>query len=247
MVVVFAWKILQYRVGLKDASRYSAELLSSAVITRKDSEAGERGSWFSQTEKIGDLQGALLEAPDTIDFAPLLEINPDVSGWLILPGTGLSEVVAKSRDNEEYLHQLIDGTQNASGTLFLDCRNDSGFTDSVSVIYGHHMKDGSKFGSLMSFRDPAYMEEHREFLLYTPEGLEKLRVIACFTARAGDDIFLLPKDEEGMQQFLSETLAHAAFDPEFTMEAEDRYVVLSTCAYDYEDERFLVVTRIETD
>ncbi|MBQ6583391.1 MAG: class B sortase, partial [Mogibacterium sp.] len=82
-----------------------------------------------------------------VDFDELLKINPDVQGWLYQKDTVINYPVVQGQDNDEYLHTLVDGTWSGGGTLFVDYRNQSNFGDFNSIIYGHHMKDGSMFRS----------------------------------------------------------------------------------------------------
>lgn len=83
--------------------------------------------------------------PD-VDFAALAEINPDIVGWIYVPTMNVSYPVVQTDDNEKYLNTLFDGTQNASGTIFMD-KDDTapGMVDQQTTIYGHHMMNDTMF------------------------------------------------------------------------------------------------------
>jgi sortase B len=133
-----------------------------------------------QTE-AGDLQGntedSLMEdmvpedAPErmTIDFDSLLELNPDVVGWIELPAVNISYPVVQGEDNEYYLHRSLDREPLFAGCLFLDADNASDFLDQNSIIYGHNMRDGTMFANLKAYNEESIYEQCPYFWLYTPD------------------------------------------------------------------------------
>ena len=222
-IFFLVWKITGYTSGLNAAKRYKAELLSAAEVPETKETEEERGIWDFTEEAQEDIEETE-EVPRGIDFESLKAINPNVCAWLTIPGTEVSEAVVKGRDNEEYLHKLFDGTENASGTLFVDCRNAADFSDDVTMIYGHNMKDGSMFGSLSSYCDEAYLKGHERILLYLPEGTHVLTVISATVTTCDDAVFdlELPPSDSGKKR-----------------------VLLSTCAYDYPDARLVLITEMD--
>jgi len=83
--------------------------------------------------------------------------------WLYAPGSGINYVVAQAEDNDYYLHRLLNGTEAKAGTLFMDYQNHSDFSDWNTMIYGHHMKNGTMFASLVKYQD----QEFADFLQNT--------------------------------------------------------------------------------
>ena len=55
-----------------------------------------------------------------IDFDALAQTNPEVVGWIYVPGTNINYPVVQTNNNSKYLNTLFDGTANASGAIFLD-------------------------------------------------------------------------------------------------------------------------------
>lgn len=51
-------------------------------------------------------------------------------------------------------------------------------------------------------------------------------------------------DEEGKQKYLDEVVDTALYTTREKMSTDDRYVILSTCAYEYEDARYIVVCKM---
>ena len=95
-----------------------------------------------------------------IDHAALKASNPDYKGWLYVPCLEISYPVVRGEDNEYYLTHLADGSGNRNGCLFVDCGNSSDFSDDNTIIYGHHMRSGAMFASLVNYRDQDYYDAH---------------------------------------------------------------------------------------
>ena len=84
----------------------------------------------------------------TVDFDALKEINPDIVAWIRIPEV-LDYPVVQGEDNSYYLFHTFRGENNIAGSIFLDYRNSSDFTDGRSIIYGHNMYySGVMFGTL---------------------------------------------------------------------------------------------------
>lgn len=54
-----------------------------------------------------------------IDFDALAQTNPEIVGWIYVPGTNINYPVVQTNNNSKYLNTLFDGTSNASGAIFL--------------------------------------------------------------------------------------------------------------------------------
>lgn len=85
----------------------------------------------------------------SVDFDELEAINPDVVGWVYVPGTPINYPVVQTTDNTTYLRKLFDGTPNGSGTVFMDCDDTApGGIDQQTTLYGHHTQDGKMFRAI---------------------------------------------------------------------------------------------------
>ena len=87
-------------------------------------------------------------------------ITSDMVGWITLDDTNIDYPVMQGTDNTVYLNKDPYGEFSLSGSIFLDSRNSSDFTDEYSVIYGHHMEYGVMFGALDDYLD----EDYQNFL-----------------------------------------------------------------------------------
>ena len=147
--------------------------------------------------------------------------------------------------NDWYLHRTLDGEWNGAGTLFIDKNNGRPFEDFLTIIYGHHMRDGSMFGSLVKYRDEEYYRKHKELKLYTPERKYDLEVIGVCTIPASSEMYKYDLDDEeekaeyiGWIEQATETVCDERAD------VNDRIVMLSTCTYEFSDARLTVFCKI---
>ena len=208
------------------------------VLTKYRSYKADRSVYNKISEQAGDLEMG-------IDFDALSEINPDVIGWLYYEDTCIDYPVVQGENNDIYISMLFDRTWGGCGTLFADCITEAPFRQFNTIIYGHHMKDGTMFACLKELRDPDYCAKHPKLKLITPDGVFDLEIWAFLNEPADSDIYLTNiKSEEEKQRYinLTENLANYTTGVEVT--TEDRLVMLSTCAYEFEDARYIVACKM---
>lgn len=180
-----------------------------------------------------------------IDFAALREINPDVIGWLRYEGTPIDYPVVKGADNDKYLYTLFDGSYGVFGTIFADCITERPFRQFNTIVYGHHMKDGSMFAGLSDLKDPAYCREHPELELFTPDGDYRLVIWAFLNQPSDSRIYNTNiADEEAQAEYIENVRGLAEYTTGTDPKSGDSLVLLSTCAYEYQDARYIVVCRM---
>lgn len=208
-----------------------------------------KGGPSGETKPYKDSEAGKERAPLVVDFAKLREANGDVQGWIYCEDTPVSYPVVKGEDNSFYLEHSYDGKKSASGAIFLDAANRSGFADANTILYGHHMKNGSMFASLEKWSDQAFYEEHPEMWLLTPEGDYRIVLFAGYTTSADSEtytIFTGPCEE--LEAYLEACIRKSDFQAE--MPAGAKYVVLSTCAYSFEEARYVLhgmLVPVDTD
>lgn len=189
----------------------------------------------------GESQVQPERSPIQVNFDLLLEENSEVVGWIYGPGTVINYPVAQGQDNEHYLYNFIDGTYTGTGTPFVDCFCEKDFAGQNTVIYGHHMNDGSMFASLSKYRTEGYYEEHPVLYLNTPTQNYKIEVFAGYVTDAESDSYILGFSDEGdYLRYLAAMKAQSDFDSPVELSSSDRIVTLSTCSYEYFDARYVV-------
>lgn len=180
-----------------------------------------------------------------IDFDALRAINPDVVGWLYYEDTPVNYPVVQGTDNDKYLNTMFDGTWGSFGTLFVDCVTEAPFKQFNTIVYGHHMKDGSMLAALSKLKDPSWCGDHPRFELVTPDGKYHLEIWAFLNQPSDSNIYVTNINDSGAQSEyigLAENLAD--YVTSVSVAPGDRLVLLSTCAYEYDEARYIAVCKM---
>ena len=181
-----------------------------------------------------------------VDFAALKAINPEVEGWIFSEDSPISYPIVRGENNERYLKQLIDGSENQLGTLFVDYRNQAGFNDENTLVYGHNMEDDSMLATLPEYKHEDYYTKHPNLYLFLPDQTYRLELIGGFDVDP-EDLGLLqmnfasPLDHDN---FVFQVRTRSWFRSQMEAKSTDQFVSLITCNYDTEEGRFVLVGRL---
>lgn len=180
-----------------------------------------------------------------IDFEALKKINPDVVGWIYYKDTIIDYPIVKGTDNDKYLYTMFDGTYGGFGTLFVDAITENPFKQFNTIVYGHHMRNGSMFAPLKKLKEPDYCKKNPRLELITPEGKFHLEIFAFLNEPSDSNIYTTNiKDIGGREVYLDTVNKLATYTTDVAVEPTDRIVILSTCAYEYKDARYMVICKM---
>lgn len=179
-------------------------------------------------------------------FEELMNINPDVCAWLTIEDTGIDYPVVQGDDNVTYLNTDVRGEFSLSGSVFLDCRNSRDFSDSYSLLYGHHMEGGAMFGALDSFAGDEFFDEHDKGFLYLPDCIFEIELFAYMKVDAYDEQVFSPGDlrETEMERFLERIEGESERYRDIGVNPDDRIIALSTCSDASTNGRTVVLGRL---
>lgn len=163
----------------------------------------------------------------------LLAINDETVAWLVIPGTNINTPVMACDDNEYYLNHGFDKEYSGYGVPFLDYRCNTDFSDFVSIIYGHNIKNSKVFGELNLFREQEFLESYDFGYLVLNDNKYRINFFACLVAEKEGflyyDIAFL--NDDARQQYIDEILDTAVTKvSDIPDDLTDRQiVVISTC------------------
>lgn len=238
MAAVGIGKLRQDRQERKEGKDTYAVLAETMVTVQQPEPETEEETPLVQEHTKGF-------APVAVDFDALTALNSQVAAWIRTEDGVINYPVVRGTDNDYYLNHLIDGTVNRNGSIFMDFRNEADFSDHNTVLYGHNMLDGTMFASLSLYSTPGYYDSHRELQLLTPSGDYRLQVFAGCVVPGNSDLYQLTfTGEEDRAAYLEKILVLSEFQTDVQVSVSDRLVTLSTCAYDYEDARYLLFCRL---
>lgn len=180
-------------------------------------------------------------APIKVDFDLLRKTNSDIVAWLYCANTKINYPVAQGEDNSEYLYTLLNGSYNRGGTLFMDYTNQSDFSDWNTLIYGHNMKNDSMFGTLTDYNSQKYYDEHPIWFLLTPNGNYYIELISGYVTDIYSEIYHIPQTMEQKDELVSQIMRKSTFATKADISSKDRLITFSTCTYEYDDARYVLI------
>ena len=180
------------------------------------------------------------QAPIHVDFAALKQECPDIVGWLYCPDTVINYPVVQGKDNDQYLRSGLNGKYLASGTLFVDCHNGQIGSDANYLIYGHNMKNGTMFAPLTKYKDQAYYDAHPTLYFLTEEGNYQILLFSGAVANEDSGIYSTAPDISVIEQLF----ANSTFRSPVTPDNSDTIITLSTCSYEYNNARYIVLGKL---
>lgn len=203
------------------------------------------GAFLSQ--ELLALKPASGEPDGNPTLTQLQQINPDACAWLTVYDTHIDYPVVQGESDWDYINTDIYGEFSLSGSIFLDSRNASDFSDLYSVVYGHHMDNGGMFGDVVEFVNEEFFQAHPTGRLYLPETTYDITFFACVQVDAYDTIIYNPTAQpQGDTGALLDYVADIAVQRrEIGVGSSDRIIGLSTCAEAQTNGRVVVLGRLD--
>lgn len=232
-----ALQLVQYRQG-DETYAQAQELaglpdLPAADVTDGSGEAsGSAGAdgEGEAPEEVPVWQDPYAQALKDMDFSALRQQNPDVLGWILIPGTRVSYPVVQGTDNSYYLDHTWRGGKNSVGAIFMDYRNSGDLSDFNTIIYGHRMNNRSMFGTLSQYKSRSYWQAHPYVYLTDDSGTHRYEIFAAGEVSVDSDVYRLGlRSSSGRQSFLDSCLSLSALNTGVTPHVYDKVLTLSTC------------------
>lgn len=122
-----------------------------------------------------------------IDFNALQEENPEIWGWLYIPGTDIDQPLLQSATSDTwYQDHTADGQEGEEGALYIEIPNQINLCDFNTVIHGKDQKEDDLFYALHKFEDPDFFQEHEALYIYTPDNVYTYSIYAAYYDEGSD-------------------------------------------------------------
>lgn len=184
------------------------------------------------------------EKEDTKSFEELIRINPDVYGWITLYGTEIDYPLVQGEDNDKYVNTDAQGNFSVSGSLFLDCNNARDMSDTVNIIYGHHMEKDKMLGGLDHYEKEDYFKKHQYGNLYVDGKNYGLEFFMLIHVDAYDSK-VYNTNERGIDSYIEYISSFSI--QKLDIDERERLICLSTCASDSTNGRVILVGSITSE
>lgn len=214
-----------------------------------DTDTDRAGHIFYRAEDSESGETIELAESDILpEYLAVYELNNDMVGWLSIEGTNVNYPVMQSPyEDDYYLKRNFNKEKSSRGCLYVreEC-NVFAPSDNL-IIYGHNMRDGSMFGTLMNYRSQSYWKNHDTIIFDTLTEHHTYKIFAVFTTTAtvGKGFsyhqFVDAANEDEFNEFVNTCKELALYDTGITPEYGDKLICLSTCEYSQTNGRLVVM------
>ena len=180
----------------------------------------------------------------------LKQENNDIVGWLQIDGTNINYPVLQGKDNDYYLKHNFKHKYISTGSIFLDKDYDWNKPSSNLLIYGHRNKVGLMFDELIKYKDEAFYKEHKTIRFTTADEDAEYEIMSAFKSRVyytdETDVFryyyfIDSRNETEYDEYVTNCKKSSLYDTGVTAKYGEQLITLSTCDYEQENGRFVVV------
>lgn len=184
-------------------------------------------------------------------FGKLSAINPDIKGWIFISGTIIDYPVLQSSDGSDYyLNHNYKKEKSRYGSIFVN--NDCSLTEDCKniILHGHSMKDGQMFSDILKFSDLDFYKQNPIVEFDTPEEKGDYKIISVFKTNTlpehGKIFNYLISDfsrPEDFKNYIDDVRKRSLLDIPVDVNEGDHLLTLSTCSYEFQDFRTVIVAR----
>lgn len=188
-----------------------------------------------------------------VKYAKLYATNPEFVGYLSADGVNLNLPVVQAKDDKKYLEKNFYLQKTKYGCPFVTHLNNIEPLDQNTVIFGHHMNNGTIFGTLDAYKSIDGFKKAPVITFNTLYKDYSWKVIAAIVTNAytKDDngyifryYFTQLSTQENFSAYLSELSQRSLYDTGVDVLPTDKLLTLSTCSHEFTDARFVVVARL---
>ena len=202
-----------------------------------------------------DYPDVLFPATIQLKYAKLYGENQDFVGYLSADGINLNLPVVQTDNDKTYLNKNFYGSTTKYGCPFVTHLNNISYNhlDMNTVIFGHHMNNGTIFGALDKYKTVSGYKTAPVITFNTIYKDYQWKIIAAFITNGyikDDNNYIFPyyftnlSATYKMSAYLSELAQRSLYDTGVDVQPTDKLLTLSTCSHEFEDARFVVVARL---
>ncbi len=197
-----------------------------------------------------------LETPEILPlYEDLFNQNKSLIGWIKIADTIIDYPVMQTVNNEYYLDHNFHQQYDKNGSIFMDAQCSVYPRSDNLILYGHHMKSGKMFGHLWKYESQEYYKKHPhiEFDTIYETGVYEVMFVFRDKVYSKEDVnfkyyeFINAYSEQEFDSYMAEMAAMSYYDTGVVAEYGDRLLTLSTCDYEQNNGRFVVVARKISD
>ena len=188
-----------------------------------------------------------------LKYARLFATNQDFVGYLSADGIDMALPIVQTNNDEKYMKKNFYGQTTKYGCPFVTHLNNITELDMNTVIFGHHMNDGTVFGILDKYKSIEGFKAAPVISFNTLYKDYQWKIIAAFITNAYEKedngyvfqyYFTSLSTQERFSAFLNELSQRSLYDTGVDVLPSDKILTLSTCSHEFNEARFVVVARL---
>lgn len=186
-------------------------------------------------------------------FYDLAAINSDIKAWIRVSNSNIDYPVlqAGQADAEYYLDHDYKKVPSREGSIFAGASVQLANDDLKPIIlYGHTLQNGRMFSELKKYREIEFLKQNQSIYFDRQFGNSQWKIISVFLAnvleKQGSPFNYTRtefKDENDYLNFIYQIRIRSLFNIDTSVNGQDKLLLLSTCADDFENFRLVVVAR----
>lgn len=224
-----------------------ADLIASGRYTEEEAVQIAKEEQAAAAEETVGENGVLYR------YSVLYARNADMAGWIQIEDTVINYPVMLTPDDEEYyLKKGFDKKYDINGIPFMDARCSVEEPTTNFLIYGHNMKNGSMFSTLLKYEQEEFYDMHPVIRFDTVYERAEYEIVGVFRTQIPYETdadayryyaFIDTKDPKEYDAYIRYVKEMSFYDTEITAEYGTQLLTLSTCDRSVEEGRFVVVAR----
>ena len=213
-------------------------IFSSYNIYIKLSEYKKADNVYKNIKKIN-------QSTDKNKDDELSAINSEYKFWLKVDNTNIDYPVVQSKDNDFYLTHDFNKNPLASGSIFMDYRNNFE-EDNIIIVYGHHMRNKTMFGELEKFKNEKFFNGNNLIRVEYKNTTYIYEVFSVYVADLNNKDYLKVdfKDKKDKEDYLNYIKDRSLYNKDRVLTSDDNIITLYTCSYEFENARTIVHAKL---
>lgn len=258
-VIIFSLSVLgvciQKQQAVDSSQKYESlrEQVSEAAEKEEIDSSDSTSDALNNTDDSFMTEEPIQEVTEPVildKYAELLAQNSDLVGWLSNDDSISYPIMQNLSDSNYYLHRDFNKSESSAGSLYIP--NDISINSSMTIIYGHHMKDGSMFGSLKKYLDADYLVDHPTITVSDLYEDREYQVIGVFLSQIYDDSYegfeyynyRGDLTEDKFNEYIEGITPLMQVGDLSDVSYGDSLIELVTCAYHVENGRLVVLCKM---
>ena len=162
--------------------------------------------------------------------------------WITITDTAINYPLVQGEDNNYYISRNYQGENDIAGSIYYDAY-DKPFNETLTIIYGHSMRNGTMFNNLHYFQKDHNRFKNSKLMIHTESGLTTYKPLGYYVTE--EDFFYKDLDELMTQDAVNLIEKKSDYFINTEVKQGAHIMALFTCDYSKSKDGRLIVFYIE--